>query len=125
MTNVLQTGAQWLGGVLTSHASESITYHRGDQQVALSASLGRSEWEVTDFEGTRTEHTDVDFILGDAAALKLDMGITLPVRGDRIKWIQGSVVQVYEVMAPNGEQPYRLDPTETILRIHAKRIGTE
>jgi len=124
MTNVLQTGAAWLGGVLISHASESVTYHRGDQKVPLSAALGQTEFTVSDVEGTRTEHSDVDFIV-TAADLCLDMGITLPQRGDRIKWTQSSVVQVYEVMAPNGEQPFRLDPTETILRIHTKRTGTE
>ena len=125
MTNVLQAGAAWLGSVLTAHASESITYHRGDQKVPLTATIGRSEWEVSDLEGTRTEHSDVDFILGDASELCLNMGVTLPVKGDRIKWTQGSVVQVYEVMAPGNEQPYRLDQTQTILRIHTTRVDTE
>lgn len=125
MTNLLQESAAWLGGVLKAHVSESVSYHRGDQQVSLTVTVGRSEFVISDAFGTRTEHSDVDFILGDATELCLDMGVTLPERGDRIKRTQGSVVQVYEVMAPGDNQVYKLDPTETILRIHTKRTGTE
>ncbi len=132
MPNLLQAGAQWLGDVLKEHVSEPVTYHRGDASISLMMTLGRGDkWEVDDGSVVRIAHSDDDFILGDADDLCFDMGVTLPQRGDRIKRNDNGVVRVYEVLSRSngqlskGDQPYELDATGTILRIHTKRVGTE
>lgn len=60
------------------------------------------------------------------ADLMLDGSATLPQRGDCIRETQGSLVFVYEVMAPGNEPPWRYsDPYRRALRIHTKQTDVE
>ena len=120
MTDLLKQGAAWLAGQLAAHAAQSVTYGRGEDSCVLAATFGRTEFQVADdYDGLRTEHSDRDFLVR-ACDLMLGGDLALPQRGDWIRCEDGSV---YEVMAPGGEQPYRLDPHGVQLRIHTKRVS--
>jgi hypothetical protein len=125
MGDLLTIGAQWLGAQLKAHAAHEITYVRGVQRLGpLSATIGSTEFEIQDFGGVRVEHSDRDFIV-TASDLVFDGQVTAPVRSDQILDPDGpnGEVSTYEVMAPGDAQPYRLDSTGTMLRIHAKKVA--
>jgi hypothetical protein len=124
MTDMLQTGASWLGTKLAAYASHEVTYVRDASEVTLSASFGRTELEVDTGYETRMLHTDRDFIFA-AATLILGGSTTLPQAGDQIKETVGNDTYTYEVMTPEGqEQPYRYcDANRVLLRVHTTLIA--
>jgi hypothetical protein len=126
MPDLLQTGSDWLADHLKTHASRSVVYWRGLQQVTVQATVGRTLLKLNDGYGSvRMEWTDRDFLI-HAADLVLDGSPTLPERGDIIRETQGSKTFVYEVMAPGGEPPWRwCDVFRKVLRIHTKQVGVE
>ncbi len=125
MTDLLQTGASWLGTKLAAYASHEVTYVRDASEVTISASFGRTELEVDTGYETRVLHTDRDFIFA-AASLVLGGATTLPRVGDQIKETVGDDTHIYEVMTPEGqEQPYRYcDQNRVLLRVHTTLVGT-
>ena len=125
MSDLLQRGSDWLEEKRTQHASRFIAYVRGAQSVELSATVGRTTFEVDDGYGVLVRHESRDFLLL-AADLVLDAGQTLPQRGDRIREMQGPQVVVYEVTAPGSEPCWRYsDPYRKTLRIHTKEVDVE
>jgi hypothetical protein len=102
----------------TSHCSSQITYSRGDTQLTVNATFGRTQYEVTDDYGLRVgaEVTDFLVVADELAALGE------PQSGDRI--IADRVV--FEVMSLAGQGHWRWsDPYRTTMRIHAREVGTE
>ena len=55
MPNLLQTGAAWLADQLKTHASTEVIYQRGADQVAVSATIGKTEFEIDDDEFSPTD----------------------------------------------------------------------
>lgn len=125
MPDLLQTGSDWLSDQLKAHASRSVSYQRGSEQVAAQATIGRTLLKLDDgYGGVRMEWTDRDFLI-QAADLVLSGGATLPQRGDQIRETNGLTASVYEVMAPGREPPWRWsDPYGKLLRIHTKYVGS-
>ena len=121
MGNMLTIGVQWLSEQLKAHASHEVTYVRGVQRLPLSATIGQTAFEIDELGGIRVEHSDRDYIV-TAADLVIDGRVVEPDRGDTIEESVGSETHVYEVMAPGSIQPYKLDATGTLLRIHAKKV---
>ena len=123
--NLLERASNWLEDRRTEHATSTVTYQRGNDTVVVSASIGRTLFEVDNGFGVleRTESRDFlvltdDLVLGGVG--------TLPERGDRVRETQGSVTFTYEVMAPGKEPPWRYsDAYRRTLRIHTKLTGTE
>jgi hypothetical protein len=123
MANLLETGASWLADQLKAHASHSVTYIRGTEQVAVQATIGKTEFEIDDESGIIIRSQSRDFLI-QAADLQLGSVESLPVAGDLIRDTQGSNTFVYEVMAPGNEPPYRYsDPFRKLLRVHTKHVG--
>ena len=122
--DLLEVGAKWLTGKLKDHASRAVLYQRGDEQVSLQATIGRTLLKLDDGSGgVRMEWTDRDFLI-PAADLVLGGSVTLPRRGDRIREMAGDGELVYEVLAPGGEPPWRWsDHHRQRLRIHTKQIA--
>ncbi len=123
--NLLEKASSWLEDQRTEHTSRAVTYARGIETVDVSASVGRTIFDVDNGFGVveRTESRDYLVLTDD---LVLGGGRTLPERGDRVRELQGDQTFVYEVMAPGKEPHWRYsDPYRKTLRIHTKHVATE
>lgn len=110
-------------GLANDLAGVDIVYVHDNHRLNLRATPGSTRFEVSDGAGgVRVVHTDRDFLL-PAAKLVVHGKTVLPLRGHVIEeHVAGIPMRTYEVKAPDGEQPYRLDPTRTMLRIHCQDI---
>ena len=125
MTDLLEKASSWLEDKRTEHASRVVSYHRGAASAEVSATVGKTVFEVDSGYGIieKTESRDYLILTSD---LVLGGEPTLPQRGDRIRETDGEKVYVYEVMAPGKEPHYRFsDPYRKTLRIHTKQVDTE
>jgi len=123
MSNMLADGVAWLAGQLADNAARSVVYVRGNQRLELSATIGRTEFQIEDMGGVRVEYSDRDFIV-PASAFTLDGEVTEPARGDKIEDPSGpnGTLETFEVMGPGNERPFRYDSTGQLLRIHTKKV---
>lgn len=125
MSNLFEQGAVWLADQLKTHGSTQVVYQRGAEQVAVQATIGKTEFEIDDGSGVIQRFQSRDYLI-QTADLKLGGVLTLPVAGDRIRETVGDQTFVYEVLAPGNEPHFRFsDPFRKLLRIHSKHVGTE
>lgn len=117
MSDLLQTGIEWLDVQRKASLSRTVTYERGGDSAEISATLGTSEEEVYDQSGTSMRAKRTDFLV-TAADLILDGYSITPIPGDRI--IYGT--KTYEVMALADGCHYVALPGDVTFRIHAKLI---
>ena len=123
MPDLLETGSNWLQDQRTRHMSRTVSYERGADSVSLSATVGRTMFEIEDGHGVVQRHEARDFLVL-ADDLVLAGSNALPQAGDRIRETQGAMVFVYEVMAPGSEPVWRYgDPYRKTLRIHTKQVA--
>lgn len=125
MADLLESASNWLENQRTTHRTVTVTYVRGDDTVDVSATIGRTQFEIDNGFGVieRTESRDFLVLTDD---LVLASNPTLPMRGDRIRETRGTTTYVYEVMAPGKEPHWQYsDPFRKTLRIHSKQITTE
>jgi len=119
MTDLLRQGSQWLGSMLGRHAASPVTYRRGETELEVNVTFGRTEYEVEDDYGLRVGTEVTDFLV-----LGADLSPTFgePEAGDQI--VADGVV--HEVMSLAGQGHWRWsDPHRTTMRIHAKEVGSE
>lgn len=124
MADLLSTGAAWLSKVRKDHASRTVTYKRGADEVELEATKGASPHSSKDQYGFAYRVKSVDWLL-TAADLILDGSETTPQRGDIIEEVIDGTTFTYEVM-PFGEDPeWRWSdvPAHTTMRVHTKEIS--
>jgi hypothetical protein len=122
---LLDKGAGWLADQLKTHASTEVVYQHGADQVTVSATIGKTEFEVDDGSGIIQHVQSRDYLI-QTVDLQFGGIPTLPVAGDRIRETIGDKTYVYEAMAPGNEPHYRYsDPFRKLLRIHTKHVGTE
>ena len=125
MTDLLEQGSDWLQAKRTQYASRVVTYARGAASVDVSATIGKTTFEVDDGYGVLVRHESRDFLVL-AEDLVLDGQPENPQRGDRIRETQNGKVFVYEVSAPGKEPPWRYsDPYRKTLRVHTKQVAIE
>jgi hypothetical protein len=122
MPDMLKQGLQWLAQQRTRHMASEVTYQRGGQSVMVQATIGRTEYDVTDSAGASLTTHVMDFlILADDL-----VDLHPPRRGDLIL-VPGpglSSHQQYEVLDLPAQGCWRWsDPYRTTLRIHTKDIG--
>lgn len=125
MTDLLSKGSAWLDDQRTKHATKTVTYARGASSVDVSATVGRTVFQIDNGHAVleRTEARDYLILTAD---LVLDGSPALPERGDRIRESEGGATFVYEVMAPGKEPHWRYsDPYRKTLRIHTKQVDVE
>lgn len=123
MTDLLQTGSDWLQGQRHSHLSHAVTYARGAQSVAVNATVGETDFQVTGEDGIVEAWESRDFLIR-VADLALGGAAITPARGDRISETISGVTAVYEVMGPPGQPPYRYsDPFRQTFRVHTKLVS--
>jgi hypothetical protein len=100
-------------------AGEPTTYSRGSLSVQLTVLPGQVGWNADPTRGLVVESDDADWLI-PAGQLVLNGQPTLPQTNDRLTIVRDGVTQVFQVL-PNDGQPYRLDATQSLLRIHTKR----
>lgn len=113
MADLLAQGAAWLEQQRTKHLTSTVTYVRGDVQLPVPATIGRTKYEADDGHVVQVEYTDRDFLIL-AADLVLGGQVSEPERGDLIR--EGP--REFEVLDWRYSDPYR-----TTLRITTKHVG--
>ena len=123
MANLLEKGSQWLETMRTNHLASPVTYRRGQGQVTVNATLGKTDYETSDESGfTVKAHTN-DFLV-IAVDLMIDDDLITPKVGDQIILTRNSRQAVFEVLAlPSGECWRYSDPFGKTLRIHTKQVS--
>ena len=125
MTDLLEQGLGWLNDMRGKHMSQTVVYGRAGDSVEVQATLGRTEYEVTDEAGVTVQAVATDFIAA-AADLVLSGQLVSPEPGDQIRVTAGANVLVYEVMDLGGAGHYRPgDAYGNALRVHTKQVDTE
>lgn len=124
MTNLLQDGVTWLGTRLKAVAGLSVTYARGSDSVAVTASAAFHEYQIVDEEGFSASVLVRDYLL-HAADLIIDGSVITPRAGDTITETINGVSQTFEVM-PLDERRREYEPLDTdgvLLKLHTKRVA--
>lgn len=125
MADLLEQGATWLDDQRHQHMTQTVTYTRGADSVAIAATVGRTEFEQADEFGVIHRIESRDYLVR-ASDLVLGGGQALPQAGDQIRETDGATSYVYEVMAPGSEPAFRYsDPYRKTLRVHTKHVKTE
>jgi hypothetical protein len=119
--DLLKTGRAWLEGQRKSHMASPVLYCRGEAEVEVAATMGKTEFEYGDEAGFVVKAHVTDFLIATADLVVAGQQ-TLPLPGDRIT----ADGVVYEVMSLAGQGHYRFcDPHRNTLRIHTKQVDTE
>ncbi|MCL2120278.1 MAG: hypothetical protein FWH27_17820 [Planctomycetaceae bacterium] len=113
MSDMLAKAALWLAEKQEKFSSSGIMYVRNGEKLPLSATFGRTEYEISDEFGVKTGAHVVDFIIR-ANLLTFD-----PEPGDGI--IAGDTE--YEVMPLGSHKCWRwCDAHHHLRRIHTKQL---
>ncbi len=124
MADLLEQAATWLDSVRTAHLSRQVTYQRGGQSVEIAATLGSTNYEVTDDAGATVQAKATDFIVS-ADALFLGGAIVAPRVGDRIVTVADERTLTFEVLDLGGAGHWRpCNAHGRMLRIHTKQVDT-
>jgi hypothetical protein len=122
MANLLAKASEWLENQRRQFATSTVQYVRGSQTAEVSATIGKTTFEVDDGYGVFVRSESRDFLVL-ADELVLDGVPVYPQRGDRIQETQGAAAFVYEVTAPGREPCWRFsDAFRKTLRIHTKQV---
>lgn len=125
MSDLLRTASDWLETQRTAYRTQTVTYRRGDLEVEVAATVGRTVFDALDEYGAVERVETRDFLVL-AEALVLAGTLVRPQAGDRIVETQGGRSYLYGVMGPGGEPPWRWsDPYRKTLRIHSRQIWVE
>jgi hypothetical protein len=125
MADLLDTAAAWLARMQRQYAATTVLYHRGALSVPVSATIGRTTFEVADDYGVLERYHSRDFLVPVEELLLGDRRV-MPERGDRIQEMQDGVAFVYEVTAPGKDPPWRYsDLYRRTYRIHTKLISED
>jgi hypothetical protein len=108
---------------IQSHASEQITYSRGDASHVMRGVRGDKEADERDTEQeSRVQGVRVDWII-EAAQMETDNGPIVPQSHDQIADASGAKYLV--VKDPNDGKPWRWMPHRVAVRIHTMMIQGE
>ena len=100
-----------------SHLASPVTYRRGDLQLVVNATFGKSEYEVENDYGLRTAASAMDFLV---LADELTQTFGQPRAGDQVV----ADGKVHEVLDLAAQGCWRWSgPYFTTMRIHTREIG--
>ena len=120
MADLLAAGASWLAGQLKTAAGRDVTYRRNGQDVTVTATIGRSQFESQNQSGVIENWESRDYLLPLA-----DLPFGEPLRGDVLVEAIGGDVLEFEVAAPRGVPVFHFgDAFRSIVRVHTKAIET-
>lgn len=124
MSDLIATGNAWLQGVRHQKLSQAVTYRSGVVQLAVQATIGRTEFESETAGGARLVTESRDFLIRviDLATA----GLPEPRRGDVVDELVAGVTFRYEVMpfGPQDEIWRYSDPYRLLYRVHTKFLST-
>lgn len=120
MVDMLADSNVWLEGQRHSYLSSEIEFRRGVESVSLSATIGKTDYQVEDFEGNLLTAQSIDFIVRPD-----DLGSLIPQQGDRITRNVGCDKLTYEVWTPTGEELFVYDTQRLSMRIHTQLISED
>jgi len=125
--NLMERAARRFASRRTGVLSSSVVYSRGDKSCTVSAAMAATKFTRTDEGGLNLSDEHRSFIIAAADLVFDGESATFePAAGDQVRQTIGSVVEVYEVMAPAGEPVWAWHDRFGIERvIHAKRIDQE
>ena len=123
MADMLQKGLPWLETMRAAHLASPIVYRRGQDEVAVNATLGKTDYETSDENGfTVKAHTN-DFLI-TAIELMVNDDLITPRVGDQIIINRNGKEIIFEVLALPGDGCFRFsDPFGRTLRIHTKQVS--
>jgi hypothetical protein len=122
MADLLEQSSRWLADMNRRHRARKVIYVRGGDALELTATVGKSVFEVDKGYGLFERVETRDYLV-DVTELA---SFGKPERGDRVKDELNGVVEVFEVMAPGNEPHFRYsDPYRQTYRIHTKHVSTE
>lgn len=122
MTDQLAEGVAWLQEQRRAHMVSSVIYARGASTVSdVSATVGQTIFRLEDGAGPVEYWESRDYLI-DAADLT---SLGEPEAGDRITQTLNGTDEIFEVMAPADEAPWRWSDAHgrTVYRIHTKYVG--
>jgi len=120
VVDLLKKGSAWLEQQRHTHMASPVTYSRGEHSVELQATVGRSEIEQQDANGTLVVAEPRDYLIR-CEGLVLDGATRLPQPGDLITEAVGGNERTFEVMAIGSEPCWRYsDQYHQTFRIHTK-----
>ena len=123
MADLLANAATWLAQQRTKHLSQPVLYRRDPDSVTVSATIGKTEFEIDDEFGV-VQRIESRVFLVLTEDLILGGIVSLPQRGDIIEETVGTEALLYEVTAPGKEPCWRYsDLHRQTLRIHTKFVG--
>ena len=112
----MQNALSFLEEMRQEHLSIPVKYVRGNDELEISASQGRTNFRIEDSYGQLIRYQSCDFLIS-AALLPFE-----PEAGDQII-LNGDV---FEVMAPASEPCWRwINPHRTTYRIHTKQVALQ
>ena len=123
MADQIAAGISWLIDQLKANAGQSVTYTRGGTTVGLTAVVQQTAFRTGE-GGTgksKLSWSDCDFTF--KAIDLVNAGFTLPpVQTDKISFAPPGAgeAKTYVLYHVPGEKPYKLDPYEYYVTIHAK-----
>jgi len=120
--DLLEHAQEWLTSMNRLYRSRPVIYARGAQEKEVPALVGKTVFRVETGYGLFERVEARDFLVEVADLTEFGE----PQRGDRVKDTLNGAVEIFEVMAPNGESHFIYsDPYRKVFRIHAKHVGTE
>lgn len=112
--DLIGSGSAWLAGQLAANAGVVCAYTRGGNTSTFTATIGRSEFQSANQNGTVESWESRDFIVTTTA---LPFG--QPLRGDIIVQDLNGAPTFFEVSAPSGLPVFHYaDAAQTMVRIH-------
>ena len=122
MSDLLEQSQEWLTSMNRLYRSRQVTYARGALEKEIPALVGRTVFKVETGYGLFGRVEARDFLVEVADLAEFGE----PARGDRVKEMLNGKTELFEVMAPNGEDLFRYsDSYRKVFRIHTKHVGTE
>jgi len=127
--NAVELAVAAAGRAMQSVAGVKITYRRGGQALDLVATVGSTTFEAENLDLEEDGIQEIrtrDYLITDTVRFIAAMGN--PQSGDRTEEAASAraAVRVSEVNAPGREPCFSYaDPSEQILRIHTKQVGTQ
>lgn len=122
-TNLLQSGAAWLGGQLKAHAGRTVTLTAGQLTIEnLQCSAAQFEHEILDDDGFATRILSYDWTFTAADLFVGDVPVNLRP-GVIVTETLNGVTSKYEAMTL-GSRPAleRLDSSGILMILHTKKI---
>jgi hypothetical protein len=120
VSDLLADGAAWLAGQFKTAAGRTVTYRRGNDETAVTATVGRSQFESQNQSGVIENWESRDYLVTYG-----DLPYGEPMRGDVIvEELSGEVLE-YEVASPRGVPVFHFgDAFRSIVRVHTTQIDS-